>query len=44
MDQRHLKKFIVITSIFPPTEAVTAFSGLKDYQLVVVGDKKTPVD
>lgn len=39
-----MKKFIVITSIFNPTEAVLAFSKLKNYQLIVVGDKKTPED
>ena len=39
-----MKKFIVITSIFKPTEAIAAFARLKDYQLVVVGDKKTPAD
>jgi hypothetical protein len=44
MEQRPVKKFIVITSIFKPTEAVHAFSELKDYQLIVVGDKKTPAD
>jgi hypothetical protein len=42
MEQRSLKKFIVITSIFRPTEAIEAFSNLKDFHLVVVGDKKTP--
>jgi glycosyltransferase involved in cell wall biosynthesis len=44
MEQRPVKKFIVITSIFRPTEAIEAFSKLKDYRLVVVGDKKTPAD
>jgi glycosyltransferase involved in cell wall biosynthesis len=44
MEQRSLKKFIIITSIFKPTEAIEVFSKLKDYHLVVVGDKKTPVD
>jgi hypothetical protein len=39
-----IKKYIVITSIFNPTEAVLAFSKLQDYQLIVVGDKKTPDD
>lgn len=39
-----MKKHIVITSIFNPTEAVLAFSKLKDYQLIVVGDMKTPED
>lgn len=42
MEQRPVKKFIVITSIFKPTEAIETFSKLKDYYLVVVGDKKTP--
>ena len=37
-----MKKYIVITSIFNPTEAVVSFSKLTDYQLIVVGDKKTP--
>ena len=36
------RKFIVITSIFPPTEAVKRFSELEDYSLVVVGDLKSP--
>src|SRR6185436_17870880 len=44
MDQRSLKKFIIITSIFRPTEAIEKFSALKGYHLVVVGDKKTPGD
>ncbi|RZK32804.1 MAG: DUF288 domain-containing protein [Hymenobacter sp.] len=35
---------IVITSIFAPTEAVTKFANLPDYQLVVAGDKKSPAD
>lgn len=39
-----LRKAIVITSIFPPTEAIVAFAAMKDYQLVVAGDKKTPAD
>ena len=37
-----MKKFIVITTIFPPTEAVIKFAKMKDWQLVVVGDRKTP--
>jgi glycosyltransferase involved in cell wall biosynthesis len=44
MEQRPVKKFIVITSIFKPTEAIEKFAALKDYHLVVVGDKKTPAD
>ena len=34
-----MKKFIVITSIFNPTEAVLRFSKNNDVQLIVVGDK-----
>jgi len=37
-----MKKYIVITSIFNPTEAILKFSERDDYQLIVVGDKKTP--
>jgi hypothetical protein len=37
-----MKQFIVITSIFEPTLAVQKFASLSDYQLVVVGDFKTP--
>lgn len=35
-------KYIIITSIFDPTEAVVKFSKLTDYNLIVVGDKKSP--
>lgn len=35
---------IVITSIYPPTEAVEKFSAMSDYDLVVVGDEKTPAN
>src|SRR5665213_1086231 len=38
------KKFIVVTSIYPPTHAVKEFAKLNDWQLIVVGDKKTPND
>jgi hypothetical protein len=37
------KPTIVITSIFAPTKAVNKFAALADYQLVVAGDKKSPV-
>ena len=37
-----MKKAIVITSIFPPTEAVEAFARCEDHRLIVVGDRKTP--
>ena len=33
---------IVITSIYEPTEAVLSFSKMKEYKVIVVGDKKTP--
>lgn len=36
------QKFLVITSIFEPTEAVKKFARIKDWQLIVVGDKKSP--
>lgn len=36
--------YIVITSIFAPTEAVASFARQKDWRLIVVGDRKTPVD
>lgn len=41
---KNTNKFIVITSIFQPSEAVKKFALLHDWQLVVVGDKKTPAD
>lgn len=37
-----MKKTIVITSIYPPSDAVISFSKIKDYNVIVVGDKKTP--
>lgn len=37
-----MKKHIIITSIFSPTEAVKAFAANPDYKLIVVGDKKSP--
>ncbi len=39
-----MNKYIVITSIFKPTEAVHSFSMMDDYKLIVVGDKKTPAE
>ena len=42
MEASGTKGFIVITSIFDPTEAISLFAGFKQYNLVVVGDKKTP--
>ena len=37
-------KFIIITSIFSPTLAVEKFSKFTDWNLIVVGDKKTVND
>ena len=37
-----MNKFIIITTIFNPTEAVIKFANLSEYRLIVVGDKKTP--
>lgn len=39
-----MNRYIVITSIFEPTEAVVAFSKNENYKVIVVGDKKTPVN
>ena len=39
---KNMKKFIVCTSINKPTVAIKKFDNMKDWQLVVVGDKKTP--
>lgn len=35
---------VVMTTIFPPTDAVRRFSGLPGWELVVAGDRKTPAD
>jgi len=42
--QNKPSNYIVITSIYPPTEAVRGFAKHKDWQLVVAGDTKTPDD
>ena len=39
---KNLKKYIVCTSINKPTLAVKKFDSMKDWNLVIVGDKKTP--
>jgi hypothetical protein len=36
--------FIVVTSIFPPTAAIHALAQLPEWQVVVVGDRRTPPD
>ena len=41
---KNSKKYIVITSIFEPTQAIKEFAKLKDYRLIVVGDKKSPLN
>ena len=38
------EKFIIITSIQKPTEAVKKFAEYSDYSLILVGDKKSPKD
>lgn len=44
MESKNIKKTVVITSIFAPTEAVEKFAQLTDYKLIVVGDKKSPAN
>jgi hypothetical protein len=39
-----MKKVIVTTTINPPTEAIEKFQSMPDWDLVVIGDKKTPSD
>ena len=39
-----MKKFIVTTTINPPTIATQKYAEFKDWTLIVVGDKKTPHD
>lgn len=39
-----MKKVIVSTTINPPTKAIEAFQAMPDWDLVVIGDKKTPSD
>lgn len=37
-------RYIIITSIFSPSVAVRKFASIDGYDLIVVGDKKTPPD
>ncbi len=37
-----MKKIIVVTSIYPLSQAVKKFATFKDWLLIIVGDKKTP--
>lgn len=39
-----MDRFIVITSINHPTEAIKKWSKIKDWQVLVVADLKTPID
>jgi hypothetical protein len=39
-----MKKVIVTTTINPPTTAIESFQAMPDWELVVIGDKKTPRD
>jgi hypothetical protein len=36
------RKYIVTTTINPPTEAIERFDALRDWTLIVVGDRRTP--
>ena len=36
------KNFIVTTTIYKPSEALIKYSNIKNWKLIVVGDKKTP--
>ncbi|HTV83257.1 MAG TPA: glycosyltransferase family A protein [Acidobacteriaceae bacterium] len=37
-----MKKVIVTTTVNPPTEAIRGFQTMKNWELVVIGDRKTP--
>jgi|TARA_B110000211_G_scaffold134077_1_gene153687 hypothetical protein len=39
-----MKKYVVITTIFEPSDAVKLIADLPDVDLIIVGDKKTPED
>jgi len=39
--QTDVKHFVVITTIFPPTEATRRFSQMAGWKLIVAGDRKT---
>ena len=39
-----MKKVIVTTTINPPTKAVNLFQAMEEWDLVVIGDLKTPQD
>ena len=37
-------KYIITTTINNPTEAIHKFDNMSDWKLIVVGDKKTPLN
>ena len=39
-----MKRFIVTTTINAPTKAVERFDAMEDWELIVIGDYKTPID
>ncbi|PCI38934.1 MAG: hypothetical protein COB53_03995 [Elusimicrobia bacterium] len=39
-----MKKIIVTTTINAPTKAILKFDALEDWEMIVIGDKKTPAD
>lgn len=39
-----MRKVIVTTTINPPTDAIRRFEAMTDWEIVVVGDLKTPPD
>lgn len=39
-----MKRVIVTTTINPPTKAIDRFQSMHDWELVVIGDKRTPPD
>ena len=39
-----MKKVIVTTTINKPTKAIDLFESMEGWDLVVIGDKKTPAD
>jgi len=43
-ERKNMKTVIVTTTINSPTEAIEKFQDMLDWELVVIGDKKTPQD
>jgi hypothetical protein len=44
MERYVMRKIIVTTTINQPTEAIKLFDSMEDFDLIVIGDKKTPAD